>query len=187
MSRLGDVYGSTVNIASRLTSIGARAGSWSTGSCTSPCARDPRYPPQVPPARVGAAAIHHLRQWRLRRADEPGPDDRQWTRPARASSAGPLSRIGAGCRIRDEDLRRAVRRARSAARDPPGRLGHRRRARRRGARAWARRSSRRPPRSGWPPSTSPPSGPPRRSASCSTTSGAHARPGLTLDDVYAHL
>jgi adenylate cyclase len=68
VSRLGDVYGSTVNIASRLTSI-CRPGWVLVDRVMAESLRgDPRYvlKPRRPEAVRG---FHHLRQLRLRRAD----------------------------------------------------------------------------------------------------------------------
>ncbi len=68
VSRLGDVYGSTVNIASRLTSI-CRPGWVLVDRVMAESLRgDPRY--QLKARRPEAVrGFHHLRQWRLRRAD----------------------------------------------------------------------------------------------------------------------
>lgn len=88
VSRLGDVYGSTVNIASRLTSI-CRPGWVLVDRVMAETLRgDERYAlkPRRPESVRG---FHHLRQWRLRRAadvttrtrsdggDRPGDRDRQ--------------------------------------------------------------------------------------------------------------
>jgi adenylate cyclase len=74
VSRLGDVYGSTVNIASRLTSI-ARPGTILVDRVMADSlAEDGRFAlRQRRPESV--RGYHHLRQWRLRRAghgDGPG-------------------------------------------------------------------------------------------------------------------
>jgi adenylate cyclase len=69
VSRLGDVYGSTVNIASRLTSI-CRPGWVLVDRVMAESLRgDPRY---VLKARrpESVRGFHHLRQWRLLRAHE---------------------------------------------------------------------------------------------------------------------
>lgn len=68
VSRLGDVYGSTVNIASRLTSL-CRPGWVLVDRVMAESLReDVRYvlKPRRPESVRG---YHHLRQWRLRRAD----------------------------------------------------------------------------------------------------------------------
>jgi adenylate cyclase len=70
VNRLGDVYGSTVNIASRLTSI-CRPGWVLVDRVMAESLRaDERFAlrPRRPESVRG---YHHLRQWRLRRADEP--------------------------------------------------------------------------------------------------------------------
>jgi adenylate cyclase len=70
VSRLGDVYGSTVNIASRLTSL-CRPGWVLVDRVMAETLRgDDRFvlKPRRPESVRG---FHHLRQWRLRRADEP--------------------------------------------------------------------------------------------------------------------
>lgn len=71
MSRLGDVYGSTVNIASRLTSL-SRPGWVLVDRIMSEELRDnPNY--SLKPRRAEAVrGFHHLRQWRLRRAHDEG-------------------------------------------------------------------------------------------------------------------
>lgn len=72
VSRLGDVYGSTVNIASRLTSL-CRPGWALVDRVMAESLRDdPRFVlrPRRPESVRG---FHHLRQWRLRRADEARP------------------------------------------------------------------------------------------------------------------
>lgn len=69
VSRLGDVYGATVNIASRLTSI-CRPGWVLVDRVMAETLReDPRFTlrSRRPESVRG---YHHLRQWRLRRADE---------------------------------------------------------------------------------------------------------------------
>jgi adenylate cyclase len=78
VSRLGDVYGSTVNIASRLTSI-SRPGWVLVDRIMAESLRtDTRY--SLKSRRPESVrGYHHLRQWRLRRADEGGPDDEQST------------------------------------------------------------------------------------------------------------
>ncbi|MCU1659178.1 MAG: Adenylate cyclase [Pseudonocardiales bacterium] len=69
VSRLGDVYGSTVNIASRLTSI-CRPGWILVDRVMAESLRhDPRY--SLKPRRAESVrGYHHLRQWRLRRAGD---------------------------------------------------------------------------------------------------------------------
>jgi adenylate cyclase len=69
VSRLGDVYGSTVNIASRLASI-CRPGWVLVDRVMAESLRDdPRY--VLKPRRAESVrGFHHLRTWRLRRADE---------------------------------------------------------------------------------------------------------------------
>lgn len=82
VSRLGDVYGSTVNIASRLTSI-CRPGWVLVDRVMAESLReDPRYvlKPRRPESVRG---FHHLRQWRLRRADEVRPRSQRGERSAR--------------------------------------------------------------------------------------------------------
>ncbi|SHG68450.1 adenylate cyclase [Jatrophihabitans endophyticus] len=68
VSRLGDVYGSTVNIASRLTSI-SRPGAVLVDRAMHDALRgDPRF--YLKSARPESVrGFHHLHPWRLRRAD----------------------------------------------------------------------------------------------------------------------
>ena len=68
MSRLGDVFGQTVNIASRLTSL-ARTGSILVDQGMSDALEgDDRY--AMKPLRPASVrGYQHLRSWRLRRAD----------------------------------------------------------------------------------------------------------------------
>jgi adenylate cyclase len=82
VSRLGDVYGSTVNIASRLTSI-CRPGWVLLDRVMAETLReDERF---VLKARrpESVRGFHHLRQWRLLRAEEPGRDREATDRPHR--------------------------------------------------------------------------------------------------------
>lgn len=67
VSRLGDVYGSTVNIASRLTSIGRPGSVLVDRQMHDALADDPRFRlrPRRPESVRGFA---HLRPWRLRRS-----------------------------------------------------------------------------------------------------------------------
>jgi adenylate cyclase len=71
VSRLGDVYGSTVNIASRLTSICRPGWVLVDREMAEQLREDERFvlKPRRPESVRG---YHHLRQWRLRRADESG-------------------------------------------------------------------------------------------------------------------
>jgi adenylate cyclase len=68
VSRLGDVYGSTVNIASRLTSI-ARAGAILVDrDLHDALADDPRF--RLKSRRPESVrGFQHLHPWRLRRAE----------------------------------------------------------------------------------------------------------------------
>jgi adenylate cyclase len=68
VSRLGDVYGSTVNIASRLTSTCRPGWVLIDRVMADELHGDPRYvlKPRRPESVRG---FHHLRTWRLRRAD----------------------------------------------------------------------------------------------------------------------
>lgn len=93
VSRLGDVYGATVNIASRLTSI-CRPGWVLVDRVMAESLRaDPRFALRARrPESV--RGYHHLRQWRLRRADEVRPGAHRGDRAGR----------GAAMRTRAEDL-----------------------------------------------------------------------------------
>ena len=85
VSRLGDVYGSTVNIASRLTSL-CRPGWVLVDRVMAESLRDdPRFVlrPRRPESVRG---YHHLRQWRLRRADEARAGTPQGERSGRGGS-----------------------------------------------------------------------------------------------------
>lgn len=82
VNRLGDVYGSTVNIASRLTSL-CRPGWVLVDRMMAESLREdarfvlrPRRPENV-------RGYHHLRQWRLRRADESHPGGQRGERGGR--------------------------------------------------------------------------------------------------------
>ncbi len=68
VSRLGDVYGSTVNIASRLTSVCRPGWVLVDRVMAESLQDDPRYAlkPRRPESVRG---FHHLRTWRLRRAE----------------------------------------------------------------------------------------------------------------------
>ncbi|MEO9139801.1 MAG: adenylate/guanylate cyclase domain-containing protein [Jatrophihabitans sp.] len=68
VSRLGDVYGSTVNIASRLTSLSRPGWVLIDRTMYDALADDPRFRIKArKPESV--RGYHHLRPWRLRRAD----------------------------------------------------------------------------------------------------------------------
>ncbi|MFN2517864.1 MAG: adenylate/guanylate cyclase domain-containing protein [Jatrophihabitantaceae bacterium] len=98
VSRLGDVYGSTVNIASRLTSM-CRPGWVLVDRLMAESLRDdPRF---VLRARrpESVRGFHHLRQWRLRRGGEARPGTRRGERadrrvPVRSRVAGIVDRAG---------------------------------------------------------------------------------------------
>lgn len=67
VSRLGDVYGSTVNIASRLTSIARPGAVLVDRAMHDALSGDPRF--HLKPRRAESVrGFHHLHQWRLRRA-----------------------------------------------------------------------------------------------------------------------
>jgi adenylate cyclase len=67
--RLGDVYGSTVNIASRLTSLSRPGWILVDRVMAESLSEDERY--SLKPRRPESVrGFHHLRQWRLRRAGE---------------------------------------------------------------------------------------------------------------------
>jgi len=68
VGRLGDVYGSTVNIASRLTSLARPGTALVDRVMADSLADDPRFAlrSRRPESVRG---YHHLRQWRLRRGD----------------------------------------------------------------------------------------------------------------------
>jgi Adenylate cyclase, family 3 (some proteins contain HAMP domain) len=67
VSRLGDVYGSTVNIASRLTSLSRRGWVLVDREMHDALAGDPRF--HLRSRRPESVrGFHHLRPWRLRRA-----------------------------------------------------------------------------------------------------------------------
>jgi len=67
VSRLGDVYGSTVNIASRLTSIARPGAVLVDRAMHDELAGDPRF--HLKPRRAESVrGFHHLHPWRLRRA-----------------------------------------------------------------------------------------------------------------------
>ncbi|NMN99004.1 adenylate/guanylate cyclase domain-containing protein [Antrihabitans stalactiti] len=72
LRRLGDVFGPTVNIASRLTSLG-RAGDVRVDENTAAALGDnPRFQlDEQPPQDVGG--YDRLRSWRLRRVDSDMP------------------------------------------------------------------------------------------------------------------
>jgi adenylate cyclase len=67
VSRLGDVYGQTVNIASRLTSV-ARAGSVLVDQGLSDVLAGDEHYTLKPLRAVSVRGYHHLHSWRLRRA-----------------------------------------------------------------------------------------------------------------------
>ena len=68
VSRLGDVYGSTVNIASRLTSIGRPGSILVDRQMRDALAGDDRF--RLRPRRPESVrGFHRLHSWRLRRAD----------------------------------------------------------------------------------------------------------------------
>lgn len=69
VSRLGDVYGTTVNIASRLTSI-CRPGWVLVDRTMAEELRDDEHYSLKPRRPESVRGYHHLRQWRLRRADD---------------------------------------------------------------------------------------------------------------------
>jgi adenylate cyclase len=68
VSRLGDVYGSTVNIASRLTSIGRPGTVLVDRVLHDELREDPRYHFKAMRAE-SVRGFSHLRPWRLRRAE----------------------------------------------------------------------------------------------------------------------
>ncbi|MCW2645521.1 MAG: Adenylate cyclase [Pseudonocardiales bacterium] len=72
VNRLGDVYGSTVNIASRLTTI-CRPGWVLVDRVMAEELRDDERFALRPRRPESVRGYHHLRQWRLRAADEPRP------------------------------------------------------------------------------------------------------------------
>jgi adenylate cyclase len=68
VSRLGDVFGSTVNIASRLTSLGRPGWVLVDRELRDALAGDPRF--RLKPRRPESVrGFHHLHPWRLRRAE----------------------------------------------------------------------------------------------------------------------
>ncbi|MEO8888750.1 MAG: adenylate/guanylate cyclase domain-containing protein [Jatrophihabitantaceae bacterium] len=67
--RLGDVYGSTVNIASRLTSLSRPGWVLVDRLMAESLAQDARYSLKSRRSE-SVRGFHHLRQWRLRRAGE---------------------------------------------------------------------------------------------------------------------
>lgn len=69
VSRLGDVYGSTVNIASRLTSL-CRPGWVLVDRVMAETLRDDERYSLKSRRPESVRGFHHLRQWRLRRADD---------------------------------------------------------------------------------------------------------------------
>ncbi|MDP9094322.1 MAG: adenylate/guanylate cyclase domain-containing protein [Actinomycetota bacterium] len=73
VSRLGDVYGTTVNIASRLTSI-CRPGWVLVDRVMAETLREDSRFTLRSRRPESVRGYHHLRQWRLRRADEGRPD-----------------------------------------------------------------------------------------------------------------
>jgi len=80
VSRLGDVYGSTVNIASRLTSLSRPGWVLVDRVVAESLAGDGRY--QLTARRPESVrGFHHLRQWRLRRASASEPPARRRGRP----------------------------------------------------------------------------------------------------------
>lgn len=74
VARLGDVFGSTVNIASRLTSL-ARPGSILVDRVMAESLADDQRFSLRSRRPESVRGFHHLRQWRLRRAD-PGDNGR---------------------------------------------------------------------------------------------------------------
>lgn len=68
VSRLGDVYGSTVNIANRLTSI-CRPGFVLVDRIMAESLQDDQRYSLKPRRTESVRGFHHLRQWRLRRAE----------------------------------------------------------------------------------------------------------------------
>lgn len=83
--RLGDVYGSTVNIASRLTSLGRPGWVLVDRVMAESLKGDARFVlrPRRPESVRG---YHHLRQWRLRRADEVRASPHRRERSGRGAS-----------------------------------------------------------------------------------------------------
>jgi adenylate cyclase len=74
--RLGDVYGSTVNIASRLTTLSRPGWILVDRVMAESLADDGRY--SLKPRRPESVrGFHHLRQWRLRRVGEGRPAPRK--------------------------------------------------------------------------------------------------------------
>jgi adenylate cyclase len=75
VSRLGDVYGSTVNIASRLTSL-CRPGWVLVDRVMAEELRDDESYSLKPRRPEAVRGFHHLHQWRLRRAEPAAGDGR---------------------------------------------------------------------------------------------------------------
>jgi adenylate cyclase len=70
VSRLGDVFGATVNIASRLTSAARPGWVLVDREMQAALAGDPRF--SLKPRRPESVrGYHHLYRWRLRRAENP--------------------------------------------------------------------------------------------------------------------
>ena len=82
VSRLGDVYGSTVNIASRLTSI-CRPGWVLVDRVMAEALRDDDRFALKSRRPESVRGFHHLRQWRLRWAEEVRGKGRKSLKPAR--------------------------------------------------------------------------------------------------------
>lgn len=92
VNRLGDVYGSTVNIASRLTSICRPGWVLVDRVMAESLGADERFAlrPRRPESVRG---YHHLRQWRLRRADEPRPSGHRGRGERRAPLRARVERL----------------------------------------------------------------------------------------------
>jgi adenylate cyclase len=102
VSRLGDVYGSTVNIASRLTSLCRPGWILVDRVVAEELATDARFAlkSRRPESVRG---YHHLRQWRLRRADDGDPGSPQSERAELRSAWG---RSSNGPSVKGERARR---------------------------------------------------------------------------------
>ncbi|MEP7019996.1 MAG: adenylate/guanylate cyclase domain-containing protein [Pseudonocardiales bacterium] len=85
VNRLGDVYGSTVNIASRLTSL-CRPGWVLVDRVMAESLRDDARLALRQRRPESVRGYHHLRQWRLRRAEDSRPNAHRGERSRRRSS-----------------------------------------------------------------------------------------------------
>jgi adenylate cyclase len=85
INRLGDVYGSTVNIASRLTALSRPSWVLVDRLMAEALRGDDRY--ELRARRPESVrGYHHLRQWRLRRADPVGDPRRRSDRGSRRAT-----------------------------------------------------------------------------------------------------